>query len=399
MIQYLYDAEGRRVAKGTISVWSCDASTFSENEGYMIGPSDEQLTEVDGQGNPVHTNVFANGHLIATYDPQNIHFHLSDWLGTRRATTDYFGNIESTYHSLPFGEMMPQNQSLGATEHFFTGKERDAESGLDYFGARHYSSATGRFMSPDPSGLTFADETDPQSLNLYSYVRNHPLTLVDPDGLETAIYGDANCRIYTYDWYTTDQGGTLTVHNSTDSIGRGCDGLQNSINQALLQGKSVQQYQQQPPNLAPSKPCTVSQRAQLFGNGVLNLALAAGKFTAAAGVEAGTSGIGTALALYGVYSGAGNLTTGLIQTVGAFSSNPGQFQQAAAVSSVAGSAAGLTTLLATNGNLTAASHAARFENFGLFGLRGGLGGSFNPLSATGTAVNAAKEMGVPIGCH
>lgn len=59
----------------------------------------------------------------------------------------------------------------------------------------------------------------------------------------------------------------------------------------------------------------------------------------------------------------------------------------------------MTTLFATNGNLTAASNAARFENFGLFGLKGGLGGSFNPLSATGTAVNVAKQVGVPIGCH
>jgi RHS repeat-associated protein len=64
-----------------------------------------------------------------------------------------------------------------------TGKERDAESGNDYFGARYYGSTQGRFFSPDPSGLTFADPTNPQSLNLYSYVRNNPLTSVDPNGL------------------------------------------------------------------------------------------------------------------------------------------------------------------------------------------------------------------------
>jgi hypothetical protein len=153
------------------------------------------------------------------------------------------------------------------------------------------------------------------------------------------------------------------------------------------------------PQSGPSSPCTISQRAQLFGNGVLNLALAAGKISAAAGVEAGTSGIGTVLALYGVYSAAGNAATGFIQIVGAFSSSPGQFQQAAAVGSVAGSVAGLTTLVATNGNLTAASHAARFEGFALFGLRSGSSGSVNPLSAAGNTVNAAKEAGIPIGCH
>jgi RHS repeat-associated protein len=64
-----------------------------------------------------------------------------------------------------------------------TGKERDQESGNDNFGARYYASSMGRFSSPDPSGLYFADPTNPQSLNLYSYVLNNPLVNVDPDGL------------------------------------------------------------------------------------------------------------------------------------------------------------------------------------------------------------------------
>jgi RHS repeat-associated protein len=58
-----------------------------------------------------------------------------------------------------------------------TGKERDAESGNDDFGARYYASSMGRFMSPDPSGLAFADITNPQSLNLYSYAQNNLLKI------------------------------------------------------------------------------------------------------------------------------------------------------------------------------------------------------------------------------
>lgn len=63
----------------------------------------------------------------------------------------------------------------------FTSKERDSETGLDYFGARYFSGAQGRFTSPDKP---FADQhpEDPQSWNLYGYVRNNPLAHVDSDG-------------------------------------------------------------------------------------------------------------------------------------------------------------------------------------------------------------------------
>jgi RHS repeat-associated protein len=62
----------------------------------------------------------------------------------------------------------------------FTGKERDTETSLDYFGARYYGAGVERFMSAD-SG---ADQhpRDPQTWNLYSYVRNNSLLLVDPGG-------------------------------------------------------------------------------------------------------------------------------------------------------------------------------------------------------------------------
>jgi RHS repeat-associated protein len=81
----------------------------------------------------------------------------------------------------------------------FTGKERDAESGLDYFGARYFSSAQGRFTSPDKP---FADQhpEDPQTWNLYSYVRNNPLSNIDADGRQTcAVMPGVKCAgIYAH---------------------------------------------------------------------------------------------------------------------------------------------------------------------------------------------------------
>jgi RHS repeat-associated protein len=77
-----------------------------------------------------------------------------------------------------------------------TGKERDQESQLDYFGARYYASSIGRFMSPDWSAkvepVPYAKLGNPQSLNLYSYVWNNPLSRNDPDGHYTCADG-AKC--------------------------------------------------------------------------------------------------------------------------------------------------------------------------------------------------------------
>lgn len=65
-----------------------------------------------------------------------------------------------------------------------TGKERDAESGNDYFGARYYASTMGRWLSTDPGWFMFADMLNPQSLNLYNYALNNPFGWIDIDGLE-----------------------------------------------------------------------------------------------------------------------------------------------------------------------------------------------------------------------
>jgi RHS repeat-associated protein len=74
----------------------------------------------------------------------------------------------------------------GVNELKFTGKRRDTESQLDYFGARYYSNVFGRFTSGDwsamPVPVPYANFSDPQSLDLYSYVRNNPLWRPDTDG-------------------------------------------------------------------------------------------------------------------------------------------------------------------------------------------------------------------------
>lgn len=192
--QYLYDAAGNRVAKGSLSNPSagCDttANGFQLTVLYGLGASGYAVTELRSESGVLtwhHTNV-RSGDLFATYDGTGVHFQLTDWLGSKRVQTNAAGGVEETCTNAPFGNALDcsENISQESTEHHFTGKERDSESGLDYFGARYYSSSMGRWMSPDWSAkiepVPYSKIEDPQSLNLYGYVGNNPLSLIDADG-------------------------------------------------------------------------------------------------------------------------------------------------------------------------------------------------------------------------
>jgi RHS repeat-associated protein len=140
-----------------------------------------QLAELNGSGQWVHSNVYANGRLLATYDGYGTRFQLEDALGSRRVQAHTDGTAGLFCRNYPFGDGLNcWGPDEDATEHHFTGKERDSESGLDNFGARYDASSMGRFMSPDPLGGSLAT---PQSLNRYTYVLNNPLRYTDPTGM------------------------------------------------------------------------------------------------------------------------------------------------------------------------------------------------------------------------
>jgi RHS repeat-associated protein len=93
-------------------------------------------------------------------------------------------------------------------------KERDAETGLDCFGFRYYSGAQGRWTSPD---APFADQhpENPQSWNLYGYVRNNPLNSIDPDGR-----GDLLDKAWPVIYFTGEfSGGVLRGMGASISFG------------------------------------------------------------------------------------------------------------------------------------------------------------------------------------
>ena len=177
---YVYDGDGHRVQKGT----------------------------ADSNNNCVPSTVYVYdtfGKLGAEYSsgaaatvPCTTCYLSYDHLGSLRMVTDQNAKVVSWHDYVPFGEEIPGGWAGRSTQfgagmdnlsQRFTGKERDGESGLDYFGARYYSGVLGRFTSVDQPFNDW-NTADPQSWNLYSYVRNNPLKNIDPFGQDCVYAGN-----------------------------------------------------------------------------------------------------------------------------------------------------------------------------------------------------------------
>jgi len=189
--QYVFDPEGHRVTTGTRGDFNCDLGITTLTD-FIVDGDGQQVTEVSGAGAWKHTNIYANGALLATYDPSGLHFALADWQGTKRVQASPIGIAELDCWNLPFNDEFGCTPGDAASEHHYTGKEHDPYTGLDLFGARDYTGYSGRFLSPDfnetgdgPDPVPYADFENPQSLNLYSYVKNNPLSRTDANGHAT----------------------------------------------------------------------------------------------------------------------------------------------------------------------------------------------------------------------
>ncbi|HYY72549.1 MAG TPA: RHS repeat-associated core domain-containing protein, partial [Candidatus Bathyarchaeia archaeon] len=228
---YVYDANGQRVRK----------TTGSTSVDYLYDLSGHAITEVSSSGAWNRGEVFAGGHHVATYGGGTTYFIHADWLGTERVRTSKSGVSCETVTSLPFGDGQATSGSCGDPSPLhFTGKQRDSETGNDDFGARYLSSNMARWLTPDWSAraqsIPYADLANPQSLNLYSYVLNNPITRLDPDG-HAVSYGNQNF----------DPTANHDCDNSTESrCGAYVDGAPYSP-EAVDHGES-QQEQNQPQN-------------------------------------------------------------------------------------------------------------------------------------------------------
>jgi RHS repeat-associated protein len=185
---YVYDADGHRVQKTSATGnYSDPAGTWI----FFYDQSGRWVQKFNSPGNTfVQGHIFAAGRHLASVGGWTTFSH-SDWVGTERLRLAMGGIPYQTEScaSLPFGDGLNCTGSDVSNLHF-TGKERDAATGLDYFGARYNSSSLGRFMSADwsddPDPVPYADLDNPQTLNLYAYTNNNPVNAIDDDGHDQA---------------------------------------------------------------------------------------------------------------------------------------------------------------------------------------------------------------------
>jgi RHS repeat-associated protein len=113
--------------------------------------------------------------------PPTYHFYFSDHLGSHSVVTNATGSsCDQDIDYYPYGGVEQDHCGTVGQHYKFTGNERDSESNLDNSGARYYGSFMGHFMISDDG--SDQDARDPQSWNLYAYVRNNPLSNTDPTG-------------------------------------------------------------------------------------------------------------------------------------------------------------------------------------------------------------------------
>ena len=180
-MSYRYDGDGARVVKCSGTYPSCSSGTL-----YWNGTG-STLSETSWTGTITSEYVYFGGKRVARRDgtSNNPSYYFSDHLGSASVVSNASGGNLTWNDYYPYGGVAASGGS-DANRYKFNGKERDAESGLDNFGARYDASNIGRFMTPDwaakPVTVPYANFGNPQSLNLYAYAENNPTTLGDPDG-------------------------------------------------------------------------------------------------------------------------------------------------------------------------------------------------------------------------
>jgi RHS repeat-associated protein len=223
--QYLHDGAGNLTVGRDGQTYAFDGENRIKqfNGGAGLGGADYSY-DADGRrvkkvvGSVATVFIYDTmGHLIAEYSTaasggSGTSYLTADHLGTPRVITDASGAVKARHDYLAFGEEIglkggrnadPLKYISDTVRQKFTSKERDSETGLDYFSARHYASFQGRFTSPDPFSIIQMRQSarddgktnsafnqfigDPRRWHRFAYAINSPQVFTDKTGLDIMI--------------------------------------------------------------------------------------------------------------------------------------------------------------------------------------------------------------------
>ena len=159
---------------------------------YIYAFDGRLLAEYDIYGTCLKDYVYMGSRLVAEYNPATsaYHYYAQDQISSTRIVTDDTGAVVYAAAHDPYGGIQKVWVDAFDPKRKFSDKERDAESGLDYFGARYFNSLRYRFITVDPIFNKAGCIAIPQLQNLYAYCRNNPITYMDPYGLECYVFYD-----------------------------------------------------------------------------------------------------------------------------------------------------------------------------------------------------------------
>lgn len=253
--RYVYDDNGSRkqtlnATGGILQSYNYDqkrrvkditAGTVTDS--FQYDPGDYRIHKQDSSGASAY--LLEAEHLEATYDPTGqikakylrgavideiVYGYTYDSAGKATSANYHHDHLQSVVELTghdgtqlrglrydPFGNI--QSSSLSHPNMLqYTGRERDADTGLYYYRARYYDAVVGRFLSEDPLGFQ-------AGINFYAYVDNNPMNASDPTGHDTynvgaslgfGGVGGSGGGLLTYPGYT-DENFDLGIYLSGDA--------------------------------------------------------------------------------------------------------------------------------------------------------------------------------------
>ena len=175
-----YDGEGQRIQKTVQAQSPGNITQTTRNYHYQNG---EVLYTDDGSVTDAFQVLGAAENVISTIRPEGSgyawYLYSDDIRGSISSLTDESGDIAAAYEYDELGEIEALTGANFDNELCYTGQIRDKETGLYYCNARYYDPTIGRFLTQDTYR---GEQTEPQTLHLYTYCANDPVNHVDPSG-------------------------------------------------------------------------------------------------------------------------------------------------------------------------------------------------------------------------